>query len=422
MAVLTGALSAGADPSLVAAVWDAEQLGPLDRAAALRLLAQQGLSERARKELNSRLERPLDDSSVVGALAQATRDDALWARVILDWGHGALDDVTARELSQVEPPTLVRPANDIPLQLWGMWRSTLGAADQHALSTLLKAFLDLNPSALASAGADRLLHRVLGEFFSRAQEVNASWTKSPLKTKAATWLQEARKQMPHFQSGDAKKAYADWQKYLKTGPATAVRSGRTAADLLNPAAAEEAQLRDLPDAERSAELKAKWADGWEPSCAIVSVTGRAALERSLAELQARLDAVREEKKSSHELSGDGWHDNPGLNQLRQVEERIMKDIAAREREIKEALVFDPFPRATDRVSLGSIARYAEFDTHDNEHQNHECEIVGLGEEDASMQRISYRSPLALALRGRRIGETLEGPSGRRLRIFGLETT
>ncbi|MCX6130749.1 MAG: GreA/GreB family elongation factor [Proteobacteria bacterium] len=76
--------------------------------------------------------------------------------------------------------------------------------------------------------------------------------------------------------------------------------------------------------------------------------------------------------------------------------------------LKDAEIIDPRNIRSDRVDFGG-----SFVIEDEEGQRKEWTIVGMGEAEAEKGTISWKSPLALAVLGRKIGDfiSLERPAG-----------
>ena len=76
--------------------------------------------------------------------------------------------------------------------------------------------------------------------------------------------------------------------------------------------------------------------------------------------------------------------------------------------LKDAEIIDPCNIRSDRVDFG-----ASFVIEDEAGHTKEWTIVGMGEAEAEKGTISWKSPLALAVFGRKIGDflTLERPAG-----------
>lgn len=344
----------------------------------------------------------LDSVEPAYVLRRWATSDLVWSRAVILWAETGASPETTAALTDASPPPVVRPQYEPALKLWCIHQEAETAQTPVQLSNAFRQLQGMEPKKFARE-LDIVLHRVLARVIVRAHQLDINWSASPLGRTFPSWLKNLKSISPYFSAPELKADLVTWQKIVRGSKPTATKPKS-----LNSGEELELRLRDMTLAERSSEIKARWAEGWNPERAVVTATGRQLLERKLVEMEQRLVAIRDEKKSSHDLSGDGWHDNPGLNQLRQVEERQMKDIAQMKSEITKALVIDPIPRPLDRVSVGSCVTF----TLDGSVEEH-CEIVGFGEEDPARHRVTYRSPLAEALRGLRTGEerTTALPSG-----------
>lgn len=117
----------------------------------------------------------------------------------------------------------------------------------------------------------------------------------------------------------------------------------------------------------------------------VTPRGLARLKAQLAELQAE----------HHRLA-----DSEDLLDKEQLK-RIDRDIRYFESRIDSALLIDPASQPADQVSFGAAVR-----TIDDNDVERSFEIVGEDEADVPAGLISYASPLAQALLGARVGDTV----------------
>jgi transcription elongation factor GreA len=82
--------------------------------------------------------------------------------------------------------------------------------------------------------------------------------------------------------------------------------------------------------------------------------------------------------------------------------------------VSRAQIIDPTTLSGDKVVFGATVTVV-----DEEEKSLRYQIVGLAESDAKQGRISYESPLARALIGKRVGEEVEVtvPSGDRFYLI-----
>ncbi len=117
----------------------------------------------------------------------------------------------------------------------------------------------------------------------------------------------------------------------------------------------------------------------------ITPAGLAALGRRLAELESQHRAI---------ATGDGLIDED--------KKRILeRDIRYLRDRIHRAIPIDPATVAHDRVGFGAIV-----DTMDESGVKRRFQIVGEDEADAAQGRLSWVSPLARALAGGTLGETI----------------
>lgn len=150
-----------------------------------------------------------------------------------------------------------------------------------------------------------------------------------------------------------------------------------------------------------------------PATIFVSPTGFAQLSERLERLRSEYRAICDERTTACELCGDGWHDNPYLNQLQQREAGKTREIREVETLLQRAQVmtFTEGARPTTRVALGSIVRLSKLLPSGDE-QEQLFEVVGWGESDGARGRVAYNAPLVTLLLGLAPGEEVEIGQGR----------
>lgn len=110
-------------------------------------------------------------------------------------------------------------------------------------------------------------------------------------------------------------------------------------------------------------------------------------------------------------------DDPFALQLKAEAERDLRYYAAR---LESALVVDPCSQPANEVRFGAIV-----DVEDEEGASNEFSIVGEDEADVARNKVSWVSPLAKALIGGRVGDTVKWrrPAGdKELEIIGIRYT
>ena len=153
----------------------------------------------------------------------------------------------------------------------------------------------------------------------------------------------------------------------------------------------------------------------------ITETGKQSLEAKIAAQNLRIRNIQAEKNIAYTASGDGWHDNPGYNQLLQLEERAITELKNLEKLLTTSVTWNQ-PPSTQRVQIGSIVRFAMQGARDRVAQEVIYEIGGHGESELGRNRISYTSPIGAALYELKPGAEVEVqiPAGKtQLRILQL---
>lgn len=129
--------------------------------------------------------------------------------------------------------------------------------------------------------------------------------------------------------------------------------------------------------------------------------------------KARMEHLKicEERTIAHELSGDGWHDNPYFNYLQQMEANKTWRINEIENILSNAkrIVVEEGSRPIFQVEIGSVALVEVIDENneDGEEDLRLIEIVGFEESLPDLGMISYTAPFAAAMLGMTEGESKE---------------
>ena len=168
------------------------------------------------------------------------------------------------------------------------------------------------------------------------------------------------------------------------------------------------ELRSLEIAERTARVQADLAKGGHLPYTVLTTEGVARAEARLAALEDRLQELRVDKNESFELSGDGWHDNPGWRQIVSMEEAMLETKVRLLTMLNDAIIVDP-SLTPETISIGSRVALRQEGAADSDRYL----IVGLEEmaqdegEDGDETPITYESPLAQVLLGRSAGDRIE---------------
>ena len=121
------------------------------------------------------------------------------------------------------------------------------------------------------------------------------------------------------------------------------------------------------------------------------------LKQKIVAQNNKIKEIQKEKSIAYTASGDGWHDNPGYNQLIQLEERAITELKTMEKRLSDSIIWPSKERNTEKVQIGSIVRYKLTNIKLNKIQEHTFEIVGSGESNFRDKLISYDSPIGNAI-------------------------
>ena len=156
----------------------------------------------------------------------------------------------------------------------------------------------------------------------------------------------------------------------------------------------------------------------------ITEAGRQLLESKIVDQNLKIRNIQAEKNIAYTASGDGWHDNPGYNQLLQLEERAITELKNLEKQLDTSLIWNR-PCNIKQVQIGSIVRFSMQSARDLKPREVTFEIGGHGESDLARHLISYTSPIGAALYELQSGSEVEVviPAGKtRLRIIELYNT
>ena len=141
----------------------------------------------------------------------------------------------------------------------------------------------------------------------------------------------------------------------------------------------------------------------------VSKDGLSKLNAQLESKLKEFEAICAERSVAHQLSGDGWHDNPHFNRMQQLEANKSREIAELKQIIQQAKIVElnSGRRPTSQVGIGSVVRIriTSLDTGDETEQV--WEIVGFNENNLPQRKLAYNSPLAAAIMGSSSGDEVE---------------
>lgn len=133
----------------------------------------------------------------------------------------------------------------------------------------------------------------------------------------------------------------------------------------------------------------------------VSKDGLSKLNTQLESKLKEFEAICAERSVAHQLSGDGWHDNPHFNRMQQFEANKSREIAELKQIIQQAKIVEPKPgqRPTTQIEIGSVVRIRITYLNSGEEAEQVWEIVGFNESNLSQRKLAYNSPLASAIMG-----------------------
>jgi transcription elongation factor GreA len=129
---------------------------------------------------------------------------------------------------------------------------------------------------------------------------------------------------------------------------------------------------------------------------ILTEKGFEQLKNRLNEKIEELKKIREEKAHAYSASGDGWHDNPGWTQLGQQEEMLANEVSLLQQKLSNSTILDVSKIDATKVQLGSKVE-VQMKRNGSPNVIQTFFIVGSGESDIKNKRISYDSPMGIAL-------------------------
>jgi len=135
----------------------------------------------------------------------------------------------------------------------------------------------------------------------------------------------------------------------------------------------------------------------------ITQRGKKILEEKILKQKSLIKEIQSEKEIAYSSSGDGWHDNPGFNNLLLAEELAIKELKKLEIELSNSMVFEK-DITNQQVSIGSIVKFKIYYFKNNTENEMLFEIVGNGESDIKNKLLSYNSPLGLVLLNCKIGD------------------
>ncbi len=136
----------------------------------------------------------------------------------------------------------------------------------------------------------------------------------------------------------------------------------------------------------------------------ITEAGKAMYQEKILAMKAKVADIQEEKSIAYTASGDGWHDNPGFNQLEQMEHRAIKELTELLAKVESATVVVVEKRPTETVQIGALTRVKQVGPKPGHVQECVYEIVGHGESEVAQKKIAYDTPIGKALLGKKVGD------------------
>lgn len=135
--------------------------------------------------------------------------------------------------------------------------------------------------------------------------------------------------------------------------------------------------------------------------------GHQKVTKKIVELENELKEIRKEKSVAYTRDGDGTHDNPHYQHLKNQEGVILSKINEYSNILSKIELVEISNRDMDVVRIGSIITCSIFDSASNETNEKIFEIVGYFEDYPEKNKISYLSPIGKALLGLSEDESAE---------------
>lgn len=155
---------------------------------------------------------------------------------------------------------------------------------------------------------------------------------------------------------------------------------------------------------------------------IITKRGIKRLEEKIVFQEAEIARIRKEKEIAYEVSGDGWHDNPGFNNLMQAEEQAVRELQKLQFTLAHSIVWDEENADAEKVQISTVVRFQMIPANGRPARELCYEIGGAGDTDLNAGIISYDSPIGSALLNMSPGEekSITIPAGKSIvRILGI---
>jgi transcription elongation factor GreA len=131
--------------------------------------------------------------------------------------------------------------------------------------------------------------------------------------------------------------------------------------------------------------------------------GKVALEKRIVEKQAELDSAMGGIGESTQGGGETWHDNASYDYYTAEVRRLAGELERLKDIARFSVLVDSIERNQDIVGLGSIVELKEPGI---EESAFTVQILGKGEGSPHTGQISYESPVARAIMGKKVGDVV----------------
>jgi transcription elongation factor GreA len=151
---------------------------------------------------------------------------------------------------------------------------------------------------------------------------------------------------------------------------------------------------------------------------IVTQAGFERMQKELERMNVEFRRLSNELKSAADVSGD-VRENVEYNRLMETQKTLEISINKLNDEIKKAQVLDFSNISTDVVNVGTDVAFEDVATGERNHYL----ILGPWDADFEKKILSYRSPIAHALLGKKVGEEVVvavGEENRKFRIISIK--
>lgn len=145
----------------------------------------------------------------------------------------------------------------------------------------------------------------------------------------------------------------------------------------------------------------------------ITSQGAIKLQQRINALNERIVEIQQEKAVAYWGSGDGWHDNPGFNQLEQLEHRTINTMVELKNRLENATLWNAAKNRPQVAQIGSSVTFIQKNLQSGRTNTLTVTLVGFHESDLKKMWISYDSPIGEALYNAGLGQVVQYtiPSG-----------